>query len=151
MVSMRWCFWLACGAVTVLSLLPVTHLPPQALDVWDKAQHALGFAVLMVLGLLAYPEQKRILPTHWAPLRWMPLNGMALGLMALGVAIELAQHASGWRYGEVADVVADAVGIALGAALVARVMPWFIRWFIRSLTPWPAQLKRSQRGPADPR
>jgi VanZ family protein len=93
-------FWGAVAAVLVLSLLPVDRLPEQVLDLWDKAQHAFGFAVLTVLGWLAYPHRARIL---WP------------SLLLLGAFIEVAQHATGWRYGDVLDWLADAVGVALGA------------------------------------
>ena len=101
-------FWLLCAAVTVLSLLPVDQLPPQALDIWDKAQHAIGFMVLAALGLAAFPRQYR-------PLTW--------GLLVFGLAIELAQSLTTWRQGDVWDWLADAIGIGvvmLCARLTAR-------------------------------
>lgn len=102
----RWCwrigFWTVVLAVLVLSLLPVDYLPEQATTVWDKAQHAFGFAVLTVLGLWAYPSRARLV---------LP------GLLMLGALIELAQGATGWRHGDWQDVLANAVGVALGALL----------------------------------
>lgn len=102
----RWCwrlgFWLFVSAVIVLSLMPVDYLPDQVQSVWDKAQHAFGFAVLTVLGLWAYPGRARwVLP----------------GLLLLGALIELAQGATGWRHGDWQDVLANAIGIVLGAAV----------------------------------
>ena len=88
----------------LLSLVPVALLP-QAFNWWDKAQHALGFAVITGLGLLAYPKARG----------WLPW-----GLLRLGGCIELAQAASGWRHGDWLDLLADAVGI--GVVLVA----WYI-------------------------
>ena len=96
-------FWGCTVAVVVLSLTPVAHLPPQVFDVWDKAQHAFGFAVLAVLGLLAYPAHTR---------------AVLVGLLVLGAAIEWAQSATGWRYGDVLDWLADAVGVGLGAIVM---------------------------------
>ena len=93
-------FWSALAAVVLLSLTPVAHLPPQAFDVWDKAQHAFGFAVLAFLGGAAYPAR---LSRAW------------VGLLLLGAAIELAQSATGWRQGDVLDGLADAVGVSAGA------------------------------------
>jgi VanZ family protein len=93
-------FWSALAAVVLLSLTPVAHLPPQAFDVWDKAQHALGFAVLAFLGGAAYPAR---------------LSLVWVGLLLLGAAIELAQSATGWRQGDVLDGLADAVGVSVGA------------------------------------
>lgn len=95
-------FWLSVLGITVASLLPTALLPPQAFDIWDKAQHAAAFAWLAVLGLLSYPT---------------PTLRVCVGLLALGGAIELAQAATGWRYGEWADLVADGVGIFLGTAV----------------------------------
>ena len=97
----RAAFWLGTVAVLVLSLLPAEHLPARGpFNLWDKAQHALAFAMLTVLGLIAWPQPA---------LRWQLL----LSLVALGGAIEVAQHLSGWRHGEWADAAADAVGVAL--------------------------------------
>ncbi len=96
-------FWLALLAVVVLSLLPVHELPPIALNVWDKAQHAAGFFMLTALGTLAYPNTSR------ARLGW--------GLLACGIGIEIAQSALGWRIGDVLDATANGVGILLGLGL----------------------------------
>lgn len=101
----RRCFWALLLCVAVLSLMPTGYLPPQVFSLWDKAQHALGFAALALLGLRAYPRQA------WP---------LAAGLLAFGGAIELAQAATGWRHGEWADWLADAMGLALGALLVWR-------------------------------
>lgn len=93
----RVAFWACLLGVVVLSLTPVQQLPPQVLNLWDKAQHAGGFAVLTLLGLWAYPQRA---------------IKLLAAMLALGVGIELAQAATGWRYGDVADWVADAVGVA---------------------------------------
>lgn len=89
-------FWLATGTVFALSVTPVDQLPPQWFDWWDKAQHALGFAILSVLGLLAYPFRA---------------SRLTVRLLAFGVLIECAQAAMGWRHGDVLDWIADAVGV----------------------------------------
>lgn len=96
-------FWLACIAVTALSLTPIEHLPPQLFDWWDKAQHSLAFFVLGCLGCGAYQTTSR----------WL-IGG---GLLVLGVAIEVAQDWLGWRYGEISDVVADAIGVLIAVGL----------------------------------
>jgi VanZ family protein len=90
-------FWLALLVLTTLSLMPAGMLPPQVFSVWDKAQHAIGFGGLTLLGMLAYPKRRVLLP---------------LLLLAHGGLIEWAQAATGWRYGEWLDLLADAVGIA---------------------------------------
>lgn len=95
-------FWVFMSAVIVFSLMPVDYLPDQVKSLWDKAQHAFGFAVLTVLGLWAYPGRARfVLP----------------GLLLLGALIELAQGATGWRHGDWQDVLANAIGIVLGAGV----------------------------------
>lgn len=93
---------LAMVAVTTLALLPVEHLQLPVFDWWDKAQHALAFAVLTGWALLLWPQ--------WA-------GRVVLGMLAFGAGIELAQWAVGWRFAEWADLAADAVGV-----LVAWVM-----------------------------
>lgn len=94
-------FWLCVAVLTAASLVPVDLLPPQSFNIWDKAQHAFGFGWLALFGLLSYPQK---------PVR------VALLLLIHGGAIELAQAATGWRYGEWTDLAADGVGILLGAA-----------------------------------
>lgn len=100
-------FWLSVVALTIASLVPVALLPEQSANIWDKGQHVAGFAWLGVLGLLAYPQR---------PLRTGVL------LLAFGGAIEMAQAATGWRFGEWLDLLADGVGILVGA-----VMWWLAR------------------------
>ena len=98
----RTAFWASVLGATVLCLLPTEHLP-SLFNWWDKAQHALGFAALTGLGLLAYPAE-----------RWR----LAAGLLLFGAFIELAQAASGWRQGDWRDLLADAVGIL--AVMIAQ-------------------------------
>ena len=89
-------FWAAAAAVGVLSLLPPTvPLPSTG---WDKANHALGFAVLGLLGAVCWPPQR------------MPVLA---GLAAYGAVIEVAQHASGIRFGDWIDWIADVAGLAV--------------------------------------
>ncbi len=98
----KFAFWLCAGVVTILSLLPVAYLPPQSFDIWDKAQHASGFAALALLGHFAYPRHM-----------WR----ICLALLAYGAVIELAQSATGWRQGDGLDLLADGMGITVGTAL----------------------------------
>jgi VanZ family protein len=95
-------FWSSVAGVVVLSLLPTTELPEQVTLVWDKAQHAVGFAFLTALGFLAYPGHR---------------VRVCIGLLLLGAAIEFAQQATGWRQGDAQDWLANAVGIAFTTAL----------------------------------
>lgn len=101
----RLAFWGLAVVLTVASLTPVEHLPPLVFDLWDKAQHALGFAALALLGGVAYP-------------RWREA-ALVAGLLTHGAVIEWAQAATGWRHGDLADWVADGVGVAVGV-LIAR-------------------------------
>lgn len=99
-------FWAFLLALVTLSMLPTTYLAAPVFSIWDKAQHALGFAVLTLLAVQAYPSHPRI--------------RLALALLLLGGAIELAQSASGWRVGDWRDGLANAVGIAVTLLLVRR-------------------------------
>ena len=91
-------FWLLLLALTVFSLLPTAFLPHAVFSIWDKVQHASGFACLTWLGVWAYPRH---------PAR------VAAALLVHGALIELAQAATGWRTGDWRDLLADAIGIAL--------------------------------------
>lgn len=106
-IFFRFAFWCGLLILTVLSLLPVENLPPQVLDVWDKAQHAAGFALLTASGLLAYGRHA---------------TRLCSGLLVHGGLIELAQSFTGWRYGDWADLLADAIGILMGALLVLMIL-----------------------------
>lgn len=104
----KFVFWLSLLALTSLSLVPTEALQAPLFQWWDKAQHALGFASLTLLGLWTYPTQ-----TH----RLVP------GLLLLGIGIELAQASTGWRQGDGLDLLANIVGMLL-ALLTAR---WWCR------------------------
>jgi len=103
----RWrlAFWVAVAGVGVGSLTPTPYLPPQAFDIWDKAQHALAFVLLGGLGLSAFPQRAQ----H-----------VLAGLLVYGGLIELAQAATGWRVGDWLDWLADAVGV--GAVYLGRIL-----------------------------
>lgn len=97
-------FWFAATLIGVLSVLPVPYLPPQAFDVWDKAQHAGAFTGLAMLCHASYKD------LHWRA---------SLALLAYGAAIELAQTVTGWRSGDWLDLLADALGILVGGGIMA--------------------------------
>lgn len=101
-------FWLACATIIGASLSPDEYLPRLALNWWDKAQHATAFFLLCFLGRYAYPNRQILL---------------LLGLLGLGAAIEIAQTATGWRYGDPLDWIADAAGIALAWLWFAVMQP----------------------------
>ncbi len=75
---------------------PTQHLPSTG---WDKANHALAFAGLAVLGLAAYlARAARVLA----------------GLLAFGALIEVLQSLTGYRTAEWFDLLADGAGLAAG-------------------------------------
>jgi VanZ family protein len=98
-LMLKTAFWTALAAVGLLSLTPVEHLPSQVFDVWDKAQHAAGFALLALLGGTAHRDQRPRVLT---------------GLLLYGGLIEVAQSATGWRHGDLLDLLADGVGVLAG-------------------------------------
>lgn len=106
-------FWTFLLALVVLSLMPTGHLPSAVFNIWDKLQHASGYAVLTILGLRAWPARSV----------WF----LAAALLALGGVVELAQAASGWRAGEWTDWLANGVGIGLGIGLTLWVWPFLER------------------------
>jgi hypothetical protein len=110
-------FWAACAVLTVLSLLPVEKLPP-VFDWWDKAQHTLAFLAISALGLWAYSSK---------PAR------VIFGLLFFGIGIELAQAATGWRFGDWQDWLADSVGV--GVAYFGWVFLYPVRSHGHSSTP----------------
>ena len=99
----RWAFALGLVVVMVLALAPPRF--PTPTTGWDKANHALAFAVLALLGLSAYPRSKA---------------AVLAGLLAYGGLIEVLQGMTGYRTGDWLDWAADSVGLTLGSML-ARV------------------------------
>ena len=104
-------FWLCFVAVNSLALSPAPYLPPDLFNWWDKAQHAIAFAVLAVLAVLAYPEVSKL--------------RIASLLIGQGVLIELLQYYGGYRFGDWQDAAADGVGVLVGLAMV-RVMDFWL-------------------------
>ena len=89
----------------VISWLALSPHPPRDLSTgWDKSNHALAFAALMLAGRLCW------LRRPWA---------LWLALLAYGGLIELLQTQVPGRDGEWPDLLADAVGLSLGWALDA--------------------------------
>lgn len=121
-------FWFAVVTLAVMSLFPGERLPAFTASIWDKAQHAGGFALLAVLGLWGYAGFRIERRVH----AWRVL----LGLMAFGIAIEFAQAATGWRHGDAADAVADAVGLVLGWGCVRVAGRW---WALRDSNTRPTE------------
>lgn len=100
-LALRIGFIAALAAVLVLSLLPPSSLPPVHTG-WDKADHALAWLALGLLGMVAWPRRKA---------------AVLAGLVAYGGAVELLQGMTGWRQPEWADLLADVLGL-VAAVLV---------------------------------
>jgi len=100
-------FAVACAVIAWLSLSPSQTLP-QGLTFWDKAEHALAYLGLALLGAFAFPGR---------------LGRLAIGLFIGGVGVEILQSTMGLgRQGDALDALANSVGIAVGLsmALAAR-------------------------------
>lgn len=111
-------FWLLLAGVAIGSLMPVDYLPRQVFDLWDKAQHALGFVLLAWSGHWAYCPPGTLGAVGAVGMR-RPVV-LALGLLLFGAAIEIAQSVTGWRHGDGLDLLADAVGLVFGLVTAQR-------------------------------
>lgn len=104
-------FWAALVFAFTMAISP--HPPPLLGTMWDKAQHALAFAVLTALALLAYPRVRPL---------WIGLM-----LSAVGALIEVVQAIpSLHRDSDYHDWIADTVAILIVLSLrviVARLLP----------------------------
>jgi VanZ family protein len=89
--------------MTALFLVPQEFVSSAIFDWWDKAQHAVAFSVLMLIGFVAYPIY------FWR---------VVISLILYGVVIEIIQSWTDWRQGDVLDTVADAVGVLLMGLLI---------------------------------
>ena len=104
-------FFVALVLATILALIPAPSVP-QSVQFWDKAQHALAYAVLAVTGCAAFPSRARL---------------VALGLLVHGALIEVLQATlTTTRFGDVADWFADTLGILAGVVFVVWVAPFVI-------------------------
>ncbi|SNC62254.1 VanZ family protein [Polynucleobacter victoriensis] len=82
--------------MTTLFLVPQEFVSSDIFDWWDKAQHALAFGLLMLLGFVVYAKY------FWR---------MMMSLILYGAVIEIIQSWTGWRQGDVMDALADMVGV----------------------------------------
>lgn len=98
----RIAFWVCLAAVLTLSLM--SDVSPSLSTGWDKGNHLLAFAVLALLGRVAYPGRLLLI---------------VVGLLGYGILIELLQSLTGYRVAEFKDLIADALGILLGCLLAA--------------------------------
>ena len=101
--------WFGVASVIYLSLTPS---PPQ-LDLGrftDKWEHLAAYGVLMLWFSqlrIASGERMRV----------------AICLVALGIALEFAQHATGFRNFDIGDMIADALGVCFGWLLAPPRLP----------------------------
>ena len=89
--------------MTTLFLVPQEFVSSAIFDWWDKAQHAVAFGVVMLIGFVAYPMY------FWR---------VVISLILYGAVIEIIQSWTDWRQGDVLDTVADAVGVLLMGLLI---------------------------------
>lgn len=89
-------FWCAWCVATLVMLLPTSSLP--SVNIWDKAEHAMTFASLMLLAWPAY--QHRFSTAILAAL-----------LIGYGVVTECLQHFIPSRSFSVLDMLADSFGV----------------------------------------
>lgn len=104
---LRGVFWATLAFSVIMAVIPYPpHIPIDNLG--DKFEHALAFAVMALLGAIAYPR--------------FPVTRMAERLSFLGAMIELIQSIpSLHRDCDIADWVTDTVSILLVLCLVALV------------------------------
>lgn len=89
--------WALVGAVMWLSLTPHPPEPPPFL-VWDKAQHALAYACLMLWFRQAFSS------------RWF----WPIFFLLLGIGLEFLQDLGGVRTFDPNDMLANSLGVCLG-------------------------------------
>ena len=107
-------FFLTLVLVTILALIPAPSVP-QAVQFWDKAQHALAFAVLAVTGCCAFPSRARL---------------VTAGLLVHGALIEVLQSTlTTTRFGDIYDWYSDALGILVGFGFFVLVVSRFAARF----------------------
>lgn len=107
-------FALTALVILWMSLDPHPYLPKDGLLSWDKAQHALAYAVLTLLGGWA------MLPMVNGALRaWRRAMLFAVGY---GVLLEMAQAVfTRYRRAQMGDALADALG-ALAVYFMAKLL-----------------------------
>lgn len=87
----------------------------------DLIAHAVGYALLLIVAVFAFPKQKWFI-------------GLAAFCFAYSVLIELIQYFIPYRTLSVADIVANGVGVAIGLVIAYAMWP-----LIRRIQQLPAQ------------
>lgn len=106
--------WQALGWLLILTVVwfSLTPAPPEVnVESGDKIGHLLAYAALM---------------GWWSQLR--DRHGrLALAFIALGLSMEVLQSFTGYRYGDVQDMLANSAGVGIGW-LITRLLPdWLVR------------------------
>lgn len=102
----KWIFWASLIFIFILSLVPTSPALPGT--GWDKSNHSLAFACLMILAGKAYPVRNVLT---------FP------GLILYGGLIEVSQSLTSYRYAEWGDIFADVLGLLVGLALGKLLWP----------------------------
>ena len=91
-------FGLACCILLYMTLAPGKDVPGEGI-IWDKAEHAISWAVLTGAGLLLSTKRRWTIPVF---------------AFLFGALVEVLQGTVGWgRDGDWHDLAADSVGIAV--------------------------------------
>ena len=93
--------------ITYLSLIPAEELPK--LELWDKLEHALAYAVVAVAAGVGWAGHRRAKAL------------LGIGLMVLGVVLEFLQSFVPGRLTDPGDALANLTGILVGLGIVAAV------------------------------
>lgn len=104
----RACFVILLGMLAFLSLVSVDNeMKVSQLIPWDKASHFIGYFVLTLVGILAFPN--------------VPLVVIGVAILAQSALVESLQPYVG-RSRDLCDLVANAFGIlgVLGPVVVFR-------------------------------
>lgn len=117
-------FWLAAGWISIIAALAVCLAPAkyvEVVNVNDKVEHALGFALLVLWFCAIYPRRRY----------WM----IVVGFVLLGALIEVLQGAMNLgRRADILDWCADSVGVVVGILISLTPFQNWPRW-IEALLP----------------
>ena len=96
-------FIAAALAILVFSVMPSPPVPHSGLFSWDKVQHSLAYAFLMILGGWAFLPLTATKPNAW---RYALFVIVTYGALIEGVQALLTRN----RSGDFADILANALG-----------------------------------------
>jgi len=110
---MPFLFGCCIAAVAVMSIVPSAAVP-DILNFGDKAQHALAFAMLSLIGSLANPKKTKV---------------VYIGLMVFAVSIEVVQkNFTTSHIADVRDLLASGLGLLIGV-LIYFLMRKVVKYF----------------------